>query len=301
MFIPHIIHPTRITPNSKTLIDNIFSNSINFAEGKSGNLTLSLSDHLAQFLIIPIEFNYDNKKEKLYKRDTKNVNREQFFHDLLDVDWNSTIKIENGDPNFSFNQYEKTLNNIIDKFMPIKKLTKKELKQQRKPWITNETIALIKRREKLQNFFIKARDKDVKGCYYQQYKELRNNIVNLCRQTKKAYYQHFFIQNANNIKKTWKGIKSIISINNKGVNQVTSLMDKDILITEPKKVANTFNNYFSSVAKELQNNIFGNGQDFNMYLNNRNEYNFFINPTNKDEIINIINNSLNLNKTYGHI
>ena len=35
MFIPHIIYPTRITPNSKTLIDNIFSNSINFAEGKS--------------------------------------------------------------------------------------------------------------------------------------------------------------------------------------------------------------------------------------------------------------------------
>ena len=75
MFIPHIIHPTRITPNSKTLIDNIFSNSINFAEGKSGNLTLSLSDHLAQFLIIPIEFNYDNKKEKL----TQKTLTENFF------------------------------------------------------------------------------------------------------------------------------------------------------------------------------------------------------------------------------
>ena len=39
LFVPHIIHPTRITPNSKTLIDNIFSNSPNFSEGISGNIT----------------------------------------------------------------------------------------------------------------------------------------------------------------------------------------------------------------------------------------------------------------------
>ena len=47
--LSHIIHPTRITPNSKTLIDNIFSNSPTFSEGISGNITLS--DHLAQFLM----------------------------------------------------------------------------------------------------------------------------------------------------------------------------------------------------------------------------------------------------------
>ena len=127
MFVPHIIHPTRITPTSKTLIDNIFSNSTNFADGTSGNLTLSLSDHLAQFLIIPIEFNYDNKKEKLYRRDTKNFDREHFFLDLLDIDWTSIIQIEKGDPNFSFNKYEVTLNTLLDKYIPIKKLTKNTL------------------------------------------------------------------------------------------------------------------------------------------------------------------------------
>ena len=33
LIVPHIIYPTRITPNSKTLIDNIFSNSLNFSQG----------------------------------------------------------------------------------------------------------------------------------------------------------------------------------------------------------------------------------------------------------------------------
>ena len=61
-FIPHILYPTRVAHKisqditTKTLIDNIFSNSINYAAGVSGNITFAISDHLAQFLIIPIDF-----------------------------------------------------------------------------------------------------------------------------------------------------------------------------------------------------------------------------------------------------
>ena len=55
LLVPHIILPTRITFTTRTLIDNIYSNSTNFNEGISGNLTLAISDHLAQFLIIPEE------------------------------------------------------------------------------------------------------------------------------------------------------------------------------------------------------------------------------------------------------
>ena len=53
LFVPHIIHPTRITINTKTLIDNIFSNDPNFTQGVSGNFTFSISDHLPQFLLMP--------------------------------------------------------------------------------------------------------------------------------------------------------------------------------------------------------------------------------------------------------
>ena len=41
LFIPHIILPTRITTRSKTLIDNIFSNSLN-SSYISGNITTSI-------------------------------------------------------------------------------------------------------------------------------------------------------------------------------------------------------------------------------------------------------------------
>ena len=54
-FVPYILQPTRLTSQSKTLIDNIFSNIIS-PEVISGNLTLTISDHLPQFMIVPNVF-----------------------------------------------------------------------------------------------------------------------------------------------------------------------------------------------------------------------------------------------------
>ena len=52
LFVPHIIIPTRITSSSKTLIDNILSNSLNFSSAISGVLSNTISDHLPQHLIL---------------------------------------------------------------------------------------------------------------------------------------------------------------------------------------------------------------------------------------------------------
>ena len=48
-FAPFVIQPTRLC--SKTLIDNIFLNIIEYSTF-GGNLTVQLSDHLFQFIIV---------------------------------------------------------------------------------------------------------------------------------------------------------------------------------------------------------------------------------------------------------
>ena len=52
--IPSISLPTRISENSKTLIDNIF-HSPNNLKTSSGNLLVGISDHLPQFLFLEKE------------------------------------------------------------------------------------------------------------------------------------------------------------------------------------------------------------------------------------------------------
>ena len=54
-FVPYILQPTRLTSHSKTLIDNIFSNTIS-PEAIFGKLTATISDHLPQFRIVPNVF-----------------------------------------------------------------------------------------------------------------------------------------------------------------------------------------------------------------------------------------------------
>ena len=68
---PQITIPTRIIPRSSTLIDNIFINTVNESL-LSGNLTFSISDQLAQFLIFSkLTINNKEKKNPQYKRDYK--------------------------------------------------------------------------------------------------------------------------------------------------------------------------------------------------------------------------------------
>ena len=56
-FAPYILQPTR--PISKSLIDNIFINTIEFSS-YSGNLTILLADHFFQFVILQ-SFFYDTQ------------------------------------------------------------------------------------------------------------------------------------------------------------------------------------------------------------------------------------------------
>ena len=55
LFDQYILQPTLLTSQSKTLIDNVFSNIIS-PETISGNLTSTIFDHLPQFMIVPNVF-----------------------------------------------------------------------------------------------------------------------------------------------------------------------------------------------------------------------------------------------------
>ena len=67
------------------------------------------------------------------------------------------------------------------------------------------------------------------------------------------------------------------------------------LISDPKLVVETFNNYFSSIASEVQGKIQQHGKDFSCYLKNSNPNNFC---THLIEVIKTINN-LSINKAMG--
>ena len=90
---PTITLPTKINSTRNTIIDNIFTNQIT-PGAVSGNLCISISDHLPSFLLLPRANKYHTSRHTTYKRDTKNFDRENFILDFLDIDWDELLKLE---------------------------------------------------------------------------------------------------------------------------------------------------------------------------------------------------------------
>ena len=71
-FMPKIMNPTKITPRSQTLIDNIFYNEVQ-PKIIAGNIATDISDHLIQFIAIPGKRNTEHLNEDIYRRNYKTI------------------------------------------------------------------------------------------------------------------------------------------------------------------------------------------------------------------------------------
>ena len=132
-FIPYVLHPTRITGHSKTLIDNIFSNFIS-PEIISGNITATISDHLLQFSFVPnILSNPSTQKSNYYEKDLSKFKEENFILDYFDKDLADLLQIDQQNVNLSMDSFLNNINSILDVHAPLKKVNKYKLKFRQNP------------------------------------------------------------------------------------------------------------------------------------------------------------------------
>ena len=127
-FRPHILQPSMVTTNSKTLIDNIFSNMA-APNIISGNLTASMSDHLPQFLVAPnIFFNASYPKSNNYERDWSRFDQENFALDYFSIEWDNFLLSPNTNTEKSYKTFLEKFESLLDTYVPLKKISKNKLK-----------------------------------------------------------------------------------------------------------------------------------------------------------------------------
>ena len=119
---------------------------------KTGNLLLGISDHLPSFPIVPKpNQNHIPKKHNIYKRFTKNIDRENLILDFLSINWPECLEANTNDVNHSFSNLFAKITELLDKHAPLKKVSQKQFKQKLKPWITDRILDKIS----LKNKFLK--------------------------------------------------------------------------------------------------------------------------------------------------
>ena len=123
------------------------------------------------------------------------------------------------------------------------------------------------------------------------------SLSTLLKDYKQQYYTDFFKSDNDDIKKPWKGIKSIISMKNKRNNDsATSIIHEGNFIADPLSIANVFNDFFSTVAQKVQPKIKFSSKSFSDFLPTNIHESIILHQITEDEISKIIS-SLNSSKS----
>ena len=157
---PHITTPTRITPWSKTLIDNTFANFLD-EDILCGNLTCSTNDHLAQFLIYTNKtLRYQKLKKEIHIKKYiythfRTLDKRKFKEELENIDWNQLLDVYCDDPNISLNIFLKL---ILDRYIPLISVIKRMKKTYSKSCMIRGILVSIKKKSKIYSKFCLAKD-----------------------------------------------------------------------------------------------------------------------------------------------
>ena len=214
-----------------------------------------------------------------------------FIKECQSVNWEVVNTFS--DVNDMFDSFYTKLSKIIDHHAPIKKIPRKELKLRSKPWITLAIRKSIFVKNKLYKKFLKSK----LPYYYLKFKYYRNRLNHLIKVSKKQYYNDYFHANRSN-PKIWTGIKRIITLRPKCNHAPKKINNKNTDITEPKAIANAFNNFFAKIGNDIANSVPNTNFSPQQYLNKQRYDTFYLFPTSTSEIETEIS-AINVRKATG--
>ena len=104
----------------------------------SGNLTVTISDHLSQFLIIPNVFhNISCNISNIHEGDWSKFDRENFVLNHCFVDCEELFKIDEQNADNLTRMYLDEINMLLDTYAPLQIINKYTLKFKSKPSTTS--------------------------------------------------------------------------------------------------------------------------------------------------------------------
>ena len=222
-----IDRPTRVTPNSKTLLDLAITNRpemIVFSDVIPG----TIADHDLISIIIDFE---KPKRQPLIRtfRSLKNYTQNDFCNKLLKETSILDYLLLTDNVDTQVDIFTKVFIDCLNDSAPI---VTREIKRPPSPWISNDIKEAINFRNRLQ--------KELKGNrsnvpLQEQYRNEKKRVKSLIVKAKTNYYHGKFNSCRGDIKGTWKVIKDLIP-NNKKNSGISGRV-------------NEFNSFFSNVGK----------------------------------------------------
>lgn len=271
-FLPLILSPTRITESSQTLIDHIMYNGFNETKSYSGNIYTDISDHLANYTLIPLVFTHKLNCDRPLIRITSKSHNETFRQQIANINLDYGNNTDNADHIFSsyYQSFQECFQNSFPK-------VKQSIKQYKlKPWLNKTLLKMIRRKNQLYKEWLTYGSSTI----YSKYNEIKKLTRNQIFFAKQSYFQNMFSYHSKNVKMTWKCINE--ALGRKTIpTQIVSITYDNETCNNPQNIAKALNSHFCTTANKLHDTI--PHIDF-LYSGIINEHSFFIDPTCAEEI-----------------
>ena len=226
-----IQQPTRITSDTRTLIDHIWTNDKDFI--KDLEVNHGLSDHHMCNFKIEIQFIPQQKEKFKFRRIDRNADK--IAKDLEEYDWEFLMNTNNSE--LAWRNMKSTILKAMNKYAPEIE-SKKKID---KPWMNAELLELTRKKKAMQ-----IRRAGPGGVDEREWKETKNAVKKLSWKLKKDHYSRRIEENKGNPNKLWKIIKDIAPSN---VGHTKQDIELDI------SMVNKFNNHFVDTGRRIQQEI----------------------------------------------
>ena len=301
-FHPKISLPTLLRKTSRTLIDNIITNSKDFGE-KSGILIYKISDHLASFanskpIITKKAIQKHITIEKTSKDALNNVKTELQNCDVL-KNINQNI---NSDVNSNYRLFEESIISAKTKHMHTKTVRFNKTIHKQNSWMTDDLLKQTNFKNKLYKQFKQTPPNNP------EYERRKINLETCKRiyrrdidSAKKTYYFKLFHKYKTDMKQTWSIINNFCKINNKEYVNIT-LKINETIVTDTQVIVDKFNIFFSKIGDQVISELEKNNNvnvSYKQYLTNPTDARFQFEEVSVDTTTQLIS-KLKSKDTKGH-
>ena len=271
---------TRITDSTSSSIDQILVNCD--SSGQSGTLLTDISDHLPTFLVSnPVSARPISKNARTRRLFTES-NIELFLTHLSMVNWYSVLS--KSDTELSLDEFDSIWSMLFEQCFPLKNITLNRRYHKINDFFSNGLLISRARKMHLYNNFLKSRSRDDKSLYI-AYRNCYNKTV---KAAKKQFFNWKIDQNCDP-KNAWNYLSEAIGKNNKPSSNISCVNKNGIPITDSADIADCFNEFFSSIAEKIVDNIPPTNVNFKDYIPSYPHNDFGFKSIDKNKLLEVIN------------
>ena len=238
---PTVSKPTRVTESCSSLLDNFFSSNLTNQCIETGVITSDISDHYCPYYFC--NSSPATKCKPLPKSRKFSPERIAKFNDALSESFASFYSIQ--DANIACNELVEIIQRAADTHFPFKDLPKR--RTPKFPYITQGLLSSIHTKNKLYKKF-KATGKPEHKLAYKSY---RNKLSKLIASSKRTFYQKQIDAAKGDSRKIWDIYKELLC-KTKSNDLPTEYTIDGVKVTDPDTVSNKFNQYYTSMASNLE-------------------------------------------------